>query len=285
MRYASFMHEGQPGWGIVDGEQVYHAARNGSHPESLLEFIRSGAPHPDSGAWPNIPLSDIELLAPLPEPVRNIICLGLNYAEHAAESQSIKLGDRDTPEYPIVFTKATTTINAPYGDFVLDEHVTDKLDWEVELAVVIGTGGRFIPADSALDHVFGYTILNDLTARDLQWRHKQFFLGKSLDGSCPIGPWIVSADSVANPHDLDLFCSVNGIGKQDSNTRFLIFRIPDIIAKISAVMTLLPGDIIATGTPGGVGFARTPPEYLFPGDVVECRIPGIGYLRNRIVAR
>lgn len=285
MRYASFMHEGQPGWGIVDGERVYCAARDSSHPESLLDFIRSGAPHPDGGTWPNIALDDIELLAPLPEPVRNIICLGLNYAEHAAESQSIKLGDRDAPEYPIIFTKATTTINAPYGDFVLEEHVTDKLDWEVELAVVIGTGGRFIPADSALDHVFGYTILNDLTARDLQRRHKQFFLGKSLDGSCPIGPWIVSTDSVANPHDLDLFCSVNGIAKQDSNTRFLIFRIPDIIAKVSAVVTLLPGDIIATGTPGGVGFARTPPEYLSPGDVVECRIPGIGCLRNRIVAR
>lgn len=284
MRYASLLHEGRPGWGMVDGDRIYPAPRDGSVPQTLLDFIRSGASHPDFSAWEGIPLDDTALQAPIPDPVRNIICLGLNYAEHAAESQSITLDNGDTPDHPVVFTKATTTINAPYGDFVLDARVTDKLDWEVELAVVMARGGRFIKADSALDHVFGYTVLNDLSARDLQRLHKQFFLGKSVDGSCPVGPWIVSADAIADPHDLELSCSVNGVVKQASNTRCLIFRIPEIVERLSTIMTLLPGDIIATGTPGGVGFARTPPEYLAAGDVVECRIDGIGHLRNRIIA-
>lgn len=211
------------------------------------------------------------------------MCLGLNYADHAAESQGLAPGNAEVPEYPIVFTKATTTITGPESEIVLDERVTQRLDWEVELAVVIGRGGRFIEADSALNHVFGYTILNDLSARELQRRHMQFFLGKSMDGSCPMGPWIVSRDEIPNPHDLNLSCLVNGVVKQDSNTRFLIFRIPQLIEQLSTVMTLLPGDIIATGTPAGVGFAREPAEYLNVDDTVECRIDRIGSIRNRII--
>jgi 2-keto-4-pentenoate hydratase/2-oxohepta-3-ene-1,7-dioic acid hydratase in catechol pathway len=152
----------------------------------------------------------------------------------------------------------------------------------VELGVIIGTGGKTISGKKALKHVFGYTIINDLSARDLQFRHKQFFLGKSLDGTCPMGPWIVTADEIPDPQNLKLRCRVNGVLKQDSNTRHMIFDIPAIIETLSLGMTLEPGDIISTGTPSGVGFARTPPEFLKPGDTLECEIEGIGVLRNRV---
>ena len=156
------------------------------------------------------------------------------------------------------------------------------IDWEAELAVIIGRGGKNIPASAAFDHIFGYTCLNDVSARDLQSNHSQFFKGKSLDGACPIGPWIVTADEIPDPQALDITCRVNGVIKQSSNTRYMIFNIPAIIEILSRGMTLDAGDIIATGTPSGVGFARKPPEFLKPGDVVEVEIEGIGVLRNRV---
>ena len=237
-----------------------------------------------AGADCRVPLAAVRLLAPIPRPRKNIMCLGLNYADHAAESLTAHGRAVELPQHPVVFTKAVTSVTAHDADIAIDPALTAQLDWEVELAVIIGRGGRRIPAERALEHVFGYTVLNDLSARDLQFRHKQYFLGKSLDGACPMGPWIVTADEIADPQQLDLRCRVNGVIKQSSNTRHQIFSVAETIATLSRGMTLEAGDIIATGTPAGVGFARQPPEFLHEGDIVECEVAGIGRLRNRIVA-
>jgi 2-keto-4-pentenoate hydratase/2-oxohepta-3-ene-1,7-dioic acid hydratase in catechol pathway len=232
-----------------------------------------------------VPLAAVRLLAPIPRPLKNIICLGLNYADHAAESAAAQGREVMVPQHPVVFTKAVTSVTGTDADIPYDGTVTTQLDWEVELAVIIGTPGRHIPEDRAMEHVFGYTVINDLSARDLQFRHKQYFLGKSLDGACPMGPWIVTADELPSPQDLDLRCWVNGQLKQQDNTRRQIFPVAAIIAILSRGMSLEAGDVIATGTPAGVGFARTPPEFLKPGDIVECEVQGIGRLRNRIAAQ
>ncbi len=230
-----------------------------------------------------LPLETVELRAPIPRPRKNILCGGRNYAEHAAESlraigQEVKL-----PEFPNIFTKAVTAVTGPTSEIVIDPAVSEGIDWEVELAVIIGTGGRGIAREDALRHVWGYTILNDVSARDIQNRAGvQWFLGKRLDGSCPMGPWIVTADEIAEPRDLRLSLRVNGVTKQEASTAELLFDVPTIIATLTRVLTLEPGDVIATGTPSGVGFARTPPEFLRPGDVMETEITGIGTLRNRI---
>lgn len=269
-------------WGVIDGATVYLAPKRNDAPTSVRDLIEAGGSLPNTADWERLPLTECELRAPIPEPRRNIMCLGLNYADHAAESQGTTPDQVQLPESPVVFTKATTTVTGPYADIPVDPRVTRRLDWEVELAFVVGRGGRFITRSEAMEHVFGYTIANDLSARERQKHHKQFFLGKSMDGSCPMGPCITTADEIADPHALAIGSSVNGSVKQDSNTRNLIFDIPRIIEELSTVMTLLPGDIIATGTPAGVGFARTPPEYLQSGDVVECHIEGLGVLRNTI---
>ncbi|MEK7697802.1 MAG: fumarylacetoacetate hydrolase family protein, partial [Pseudomonadota bacterium] len=188
----------------------------------------------------------------------------------------------ELPEYPVVFTKSPTSVTGPGSVVPAHVSVTHELDWEVELGVVISAGGRAIPRAQALSHVFGYTVINDLSARDLQFRHKQWFLGKSLDGFCPMGPAIVTADEIPDPQRLKLFCRVNGVAKQDSSTAQMIFDVATIIETLSRAMTLEPGDVIATGTPAGVGFARQPPEFLKAGDTVECEIENIGVLRNRI---
>jgi len=230
------------------------------------------------------PLEGARLLAPIPTPRRNVMCLGKNYAEHARESQEAR-GERTAAiEYPVVFTKATTSVNGPFDDVPVDDAVSAEMDYEAELAFIIGRAARHVGRADAMDYVFGYTVLNDVTARDIQNRHKQFFLGKSLDGCCPIGPWIVTADEIADPHALRVTCHLNGELRQDSATERMTFDIPAIIETLSRTMTLLPGDIIATGTPSGVGFARKPPVFLRPGDVVECAIEGLGAIRNRVVA-
>lgn len=282
MPLASFAYRGRHRWGRVDGDNLFPAPPGG--PASLQAWLDLGMPPVDFGAGEVLTRADVTLMAPIPEPRRNIICLGLNYADHAAEARAVAPGGTDQPDHPIFFTKATTAVTGPDTDIVLDERVTRRLDWEVELAVVIGQGGRFISEDAALAHVLGYTVLNDLSARDLQKRHGQFFLGKSMDGSAPMGPWITTAEELGDPHALDIRCSVNGVTKQQSSTRNLIFGIQQIIQTLSRVMTLVPGDIIATGTPGGVGFARDPREFLWPGDEVICEVEGIGVLRNRIIA-
>ena len=231
-----------------------------------------------------VALSELRLLAPIPRPRKNVMCLGWNYSEHVHETSRTGKRGPDLPEHPIVFTKSVTSVTGPGRDIPMDSSVSSQLDWEVELGVIIGRGGRGISRADALAHIFGYTVINDISARDLQFRHKQFFIGKSLDGACPMGPWIVTADGIEDPQQLDLRCTVNGVAKQDSNTRHMIFDIPEIIATLSRGMTLEAGDIIATGTPDGVGFARTPPEYLRPGDEVVCEIEGVGVLVNRIAA-
>jgi 2-keto-4-pentenoate hydratase/2-oxohepta-3-ene-1,7-dioic acid hydratase in catechol pathway len=228
------------------------------------------------------PIESVTLLAPIPKPQRNIMCLGLNYAEHAKESAEARGREYKQHQHPVFFTKATHTINRHEGAIPFDAAVSEQIDWEAELGVIIGRSGKNIPIEEAYDHVFGYTCINDVSARDLQANHSQFFRGKSLDGACPMGPWIVTADEIPDPHHLQVTCRVNGVVKQNANTEVMIFRIPDIITILSRGMTLDAGDIIATGTPSGVGFARKPPEFMKPGDVVEVEIEKIGVLRNRI---
>ena len=228
-------------------------------------------------------LSDIQLAAPIPRPRKNLMCLGWNYADHAKETALIRGQDTKPPEYPVIFTKAPTTVNSPYGNIIIDPRVSVEIDWEAELAVIIGNGGKNISEEDAMSHVFGYSVLNDVTARDLQSRHKQFFKGKSIDGYCPMGPWIVTADEIEDPQQLEVRLRVNGITKQEGNTSMMVFPIRTIIAILSQGMTLEPGDIIATGTPSGVGFTRNPPEFLKAGDVMETEVEGIGILRNVVV--
>jgi 2-keto-4-pentenoate hydratase/2-oxohepta-3-ene-1,7-dioic acid hydratase in catechol pathway len=194
-------------------------------------------------------LTEAYLLAPIPRPRKNIFCLGRNYVEHALESTIARGGKGEVPEDPIFFTKAPTTVSGPYDPILLDPEVSNQMDWEVELGVIIGRAGKNIPAGQALEHIFGYTVINDVSARDLQARHKQWFKGKSLDGSCPMGPWIVTADEIPDPHALSLRLCVNGVVKQESNTRLLIYNLPVIIETLSAGLTLEAGDIIATGPP------------------------------------
>jgi 2-keto-4-pentenoate hydratase/2-oxohepta-3-ene-1,7-dioic acid hydratase in catechol pathway len=230
----------------------------------------------------HVPLADITLLAPIPRPRKNVMCLGLNYLEHAEETASQVGRTGKAPQYPIVFTKSPTSVIGHEADIPFDPDTCAQLDWEAELGVVLGKGGKKIARENALEHVFGYTVINDLSARDIQLSHKQYFLGKSLDGGCPMGPWIVTADEIADPQNLAIACRVNGVTKQASNTRNMIFDVASIIAWLSRGMTLEAGDVIATGTPSGVGFVREPPEFLLPGDVVECEVENIGVLRNKI---
>lgn len=236
------------------------------------------------GADPSkgLPLASVRLRAPLPRPARNLVCVGLNYAEHVAESQSVQGGD--APKYPVFFTKPPSTVIGPDDTIPWHGHVSTAIDWEAELAVIIGRGGRDIDGASALDHVFGYTVANDVTARDLQGRHVQWYKAKGLDGFGPLGPSVVTADEIRDPQSLDISLRVNGVTKQDSNTRHMIFPVARLIAEWSAGMTLFPGDILLTGTPSGVGIGRKPPEFLKPGDVVEAEVSGIGVLRNAVAA-
>lgn len=251
---------------------------------SLIEMGSSGLSRAReiAAAADTLPLADVKLLAPIPTPRRNAMCVGKNYAEHTRESYAARGEQLETIEYPVIFTKSTTCINGPYDDIPFDAAVSEKIDYEAELAVIIGRTIKNAGREEAMAAVFGYTVLNDVTARDLQTLHKQFFKGKSLDGSCPMGPWIVTADEISDPYALPITCRVNGELRQDSAAETMTFDIPTIIGHLSRGMTLLPGDIIATGTPSGVGFARTPPVFLRPGDVVECAIEGIGMIRNRI---
>jgi 2-keto-4-pentenoate hydratase/2-oxohepta-3-ene-1,7-dioic acid hydratase in catechol pathway len=228
------------------------------------------------------PLQDVKLLTPIPRPRKNIMCVGMNYVQHAYESARARGRPETLPPHPVFFTKATTALNNPEGTIPYDASVSEQIDWEVELGVVVGRKGKDIPADQALDYVWGYTIVNDISARDLQDQHQQFFKGKSLDGTCPIGPAIVTADEIGDPHALRLTLRVNGETMQDSNTGDLVFNIPTLLAVLSRGMTLEPGDILATGTPSGVGMGRTPQVWLRPGDLMEAEIEKIGVLRNRI---
>ena len=227
-------------------------------------------------------MNEIALLAPIPRPAKNIFCVGRNYVDHVTEGYTARGLDIKLPEYPQFFTKPCTSVIASGADIARHEGLTEQLDYEVELAVIVGKGGKDIAPEDWRTHVFGYTILNDVTARDVQRRHDQWFKGKGLDGSCPMGPWIVTDDEIADPQRLEITLDVNGERRQTASTSQMIFDLPRIFADLSRGMTLDAGDIIATGTPSGVGYAMKPPRLLARGDVVTCNIEGIGTLQNRV---
>lgn len=225
------------------------------------------------------------LMSPIPVPRKNIFCVGRNYAEHIAEGDRAQKQKVGVTEYPVFFTKPPTSVVPPDGDILVFPSVSEATDYEVELAIVIGKAGRNISKEDAYKHIFGYTVLNDVTARDVQRRHGgQYFKGKGLDGSCPIGPYIVTADAISDPHALSIGLTVNGEQRQNGNTADMIFDIPTLIASVSEGLTLEPGDIIATGTPSGVGYAMEPPQFLKDGDTVVCEIQDVGTLRNTVRA-
>jgi len=307
MRFVMMDARGGPQLGMLDGDHVLafaplatlasRAARGKARraaaeiPDDLLSFVERGSLAQAKAVLAlgrgllatgkargvAVPVSKARLVAPIPRPRKNIFCMGRNYAEHAKESGS------NVPTVPVFFTKPPTCVVGPEAP-VTHHAVTQALDYEVELAVVIGRRGRDIPVERALDYVFGYTIMNDVTARDLQRRHEQWFKGKSLDTFAPMGPAVVHRSLVPNPQNLRLRTRVNGEVRQDASTSSMVFTVAQLISALSAGMTIEPGDLLATGTPEGVGMGRTPPLWLKPGDVVEAEIDGIGTLRNRIVA-
>jgi len=284
--------EGAPRPGLLLGKRVVDipaALGGGESTATMLGLIRAGEPMLErlreverKPPEPGMDLADVRLHAPIPRPAKNVFCVGWNYLPHFEEGAAKLQDDRKLPEWPVFFSKVPTTVTGPYDPIPFHAALSTQLDWEVELGVVIGPGGRDIPADRALAHVWGYTVVNDLSWRDVQRRHGgQWHKGKSLDGSCPMGPCIVTADSL-QWDALRVTCRVNGVTKQDSNTRQMYFKLPRLVADLSAGMTLEPGDIISSGTPEGVGYARTPPEFLRPGDLLETEVEGIGTLRNSI---
>ncbi|RRJ93473.1 fumarylacetoacetate hydrolase family protein [Flavobacterium macacae] len=221
------------------------------------------------------------LLAPIPKPRKNIIGIGLNYTEHVAESARTLDTTGKLPQKPIIFSKPPTAVVGTNENIFLNKKLTQQLDWEVELAVIIGKKGKYVSKENAMDYVFGYTIINDISARDCR-REGQWIVSKGQDTFAPMGPYIVTADEIENPHNLNLSLKLNGIEKQNSNTQFLLFNINDLIEDLSTVFTIEPGDIIATGTPAGVGAGREPQEWMWDGDVVEATIEGIGTIVNTI---
>ncbi len=230
-----------------------------------------------------VPLANVKLLAPIPRPRKNIFGIGLNYVEHVAESSRKLDTAKDLPTKPVIFSKPPTSVIGP-GDAI--EHkaeITQQLDWEVELAVIMGTRAKAVTEADALQYVFGYSLMIDMSARDCR-RAGQWIYSKGQDTYAPFGPCIVTADEIPDPHVLDLSLTVNGVTKQSSNTRHMLFKVPTLIADISAGITLEPGDIIATGTPEGVGAGRDPQEWVWPGDVIEARLQHVGLLRHPVVA-
>lgn len=296
MKILTCLYEDREQLGVeVEGHVVLPAldSSGSALPADLLGIINAGDDGvaalrrfiETAGRACRVPVTEVEFLAPIPRPPANVMCLGWNYAEHIEESAGAKVHDSKLPDHPVVFTKAAGSVTGPYDDIPFDTTFSSEMDWEVELGVVIGKPGRRIAARDAMHHIFGYTVINDISIRDVQFRHQQFFLGKSADGACPMGPYIITADEIVNPQELDLSCRVNGETKQFSNTHYMIFDIANTIAILSKGMTLRAGDIIATGTPSGVGFARKPPQFLKPGDVVECEVEGVGLIRNHITER
>jgi 2-keto-4-pentenoate hydratase/2-oxohepta-3-ene-1,7-dioic acid hydratase in catechol pathway len=279
MRFARFLHNGTPRFGIADEAGIRPFPEAVSTVQDYLALTpteRDALPLGNS-----LPLDPASLLAPV-RPHKNVFCVGRNYMDHAEEVARATGTDLKLPSVPTFFTKAPTAIADPGATLHLLADLSPQYDWEAELAVVIGTRCRDVSEADALDVIFGYTCLNDVTARDLQRAHQQWFKGKSLDDTCPIGPWIVSADVIGDPQTLDIGIRIDGETKQSSNTSHMIFSVRQIIASLSRGLTLEPGDVIATGTPDGVGMARTPPEFLKNGSEMEVEIAKIGILRNTV---
>lgn len=246
---------------------------------TLIESL----PPADLTAAASVPLEDVALLAPIPRPRQDVICLGMNYRDHEKEAAKYDAeAFKKEKSAAVYFSKRVSRAGDPDGDIPRYEGLVERLDYEAELAVIIGKTARNVKAENAGDYVFGYTVLNDVSARDLQTGHKQWYFGKGLDGFTPMGPCILTADETAFPPALDISCAVNGEERQRSNTALLIHGIPEIIEELSAGMTLLPGTIIATGTPAGVGMGFDPPKFLSAGDVVACTIQNVGTLRSKV---
>lgn len=288
MKIATFIHQAQRKVGLVNPELGYvecfnldpMLAKLGGL--SIIELLANGGVLPELGG--KISLSEIKLEAPIPRPRRNVFCAGKNYLDHVKEVAKSGIGSGPTsgseaPLAPIIFTKVPESVIGCGESILRHANVTQQLDYEAELAVVIGVGGSEISREDAMKHVWGYTIINDVSARDLQKRHQQWHLAKSLDGFCPMGPWMVSREEI-DVNNTTIKCWVNSELRQNASTDQFIFDIPELIATISAGITLYPGDIIATGTPSGVGMGFKPPKFLQSGDCVKIEISGIGYLEN-----
>jgi len=280
MRLVTFDEGEGPLTGVVDGDTILPLRDT----VEMLDLIRRGGGGAPAG--PALPIHSVRLLAPI-VPRRNVFCVGWNYSEHFAEGKAFRgpAAPQEVPEHPALFSKNPFAIIGPDAAIRHPAPLSNELDYEVELAVVIGTEGRDISEDRALEHVFGYTVANDVSVRDVQrtWHGGQWFKGKNFDTHLPLGPWVVTKDEIPDPQVLRITTRVNGVTKQDSNTKHMVFPVKRIIAEISAGLTLYPGDVIITGTPEGVGMGRTPPEWMKKGDVVEVEIERIGILRNLVV--
>lgn len=292
MNFVTFIYDGREQVGVLHEGQVMPLDQLLKRPVTNMidlivsfqtEWLTQIAQQVQTGGIAGIPLTDVKLLAPIPFPRRNVICLGKNYADHAREIKITKISDTFLPDRPIYFTKMASPA-AGHGDVIsISRRATVQVDYEAELAVVIGKDGANIAPEQAEEHIFGYTIANDMSARDLQAGHKQWFKGKSLDGFCPLGPVLVHKSAIPWPVHLDIQCHINGELRQNSNTKNMIFDIPYIISDLSRGLTLKAGDIICTGTPSGVGMGYEPPIFLKDDDIIECFIEKIGKLTNRIV--
>jgi len=291
MKLITFEAAGEPGAGFLDGEEIVVCARGPAAAHAVLDVVGAGRAGLSSwderrtGGADRVKLSDVTLKAPIPEPRRDIFCVGKNYFEHANEFHSSGFdssGKEAVPSAPIIFTKATTSVIGPEGVVLGSLDPTNTVDYEGELGVVIGTKAFQVSKTDAYDHVFGYVNINDVTSRELQRFHNQWVIGKGIDTFCPMGPWIVTADEVGNVSDLELVTRINDEVRQSARVADLIFDIPTLIETLSRTMTLLPGDIIATGTPVGVGIGFNPPKYLVKGDRMSVSITGLGELNNTI---
>ncbi len=268
MRYVTFEKaDGAREVGVLEGDTVRGTG--------VADMITAIGKKP-AGTGPVMPLASVKLLAPIPRPGK-LICIGLNYRDHAEESNMA------IPSVPTVFAKFTSSVIGP-GDTIVLPKNSERPDYEAEFAFVIGKKARHVKAADWKEYVFGYTIVNDVSARDVQMATTQWILGKSFDTFCPMGPAIVTADEIADPHALAISCVINGETLQDSNTRELIFKLPELIEHLTSVMTLEPGDVVSTGTPAGVGFAKKPPRFLRAGDDCVIKVEGLGELRNPVVA-
>ena len=287
MKLVTYRFENTQRVGVLTQDETAILPLDYSDMNTLIETaspadLRSAASAAER-AGVRVPLAEVELLAPIPRPRQDILCLGMNYQDHADEAAQYN-AEAFTKEKPVAvyFSKRVSQAVAPEGDIERHADLVERLDYEVELGVILGKAARNVKAEEAGDYIFGYTVLNDVSARDVQTSHKQWYFGKSLDGFTPMGPCIVTADEIAFPPALDISSTVNGEPRQHSNTRLFLTGIPALLEELTAGMTLLPGTIIATGTPAGVGMGFDPPKFLQSGDVVECTIQGIGTIRNTV---
>ena len=280
MKYITYLHNNKESVGFLNESDNAVYPLPFADMNALIEAPKENLEDAIKEAKNGLSLSDVTLLAPIPRPKQDVICLGINYKAHADEAERYSDAFKKERPIPIYFSKRVTEAVAPNGFIESHPGLVERLDYEAELAVIIGKKAKHVKAEDAADYIFGYTVLNDVSARLLQTTHKQWYFGKGLDGFTPMGPCITSADEIAFPPALQISSRINGELRQDSVTDLLITSIADIIEELSSGMTLMPGTIIATGTPSGVGMGFDPPKFLKSGDVVECSIEGIGTLRN-----